>query len=192
VKDADRSVIAVMLKNGATAIRAKLPHVTGGEIAAIAESEGLTRAHAKPGATPIPDIDPQIALALAAPAWGENSHSAQIRNLAKRTRDGLTELQQYQRSAAEVEKVEAEVAKAAQALGKAQGKLRKLKAVSAPRQAADAKRLREEIRTWARTNGQKVSDSGVIPGPVMDAWNRRRPGRTCAAQGQVADGCLTG
>lgn len=178
MKDADRSVIAAMLKNGATAeaIHAELPHVSGGVIAAIAESEGLTRAHAKPGASPVPDVDPQIALALAALAWGENSHSAQIRNLAKRTRDGLPELQQYQRSAAEVEKVEAEVAKAVQALGKAQGELRKLKAVSAPGRAADAKRQREEIRTWARANGYKVSDGGgVIPKAVMDAWNRRSP-----------------
>ncbi|WP_331762370.1 Lsr2 family protein (plasmid) [Streptomyces sp. NBC_01527] len=176
MNDANRAVIADMLKNGATAaaISAKLPDVSEGKIAAIAESEGLTQAHAKPDASPILDIDPQLALALAALAWGENNHSAQIRNLAKRTRAGLTELQQYRRNATEAEKAKAEVAKAAQALENAQAKLRNFTASSGPGLAADAKRQRAQIRTWARANGHKVSNGGVIPKAIMDAWNKHR------------------
>jgi hypothetical protein len=195
VNDAYRAAIVDMLNNGATAddIRAQLPDVTAGEIAAIAETEGLTRAHAKAGASPIPDVDPQLSLALAALAWGENSHTTRIRNLATRTRAGLTELQQLKGDASAIEAAEKEVADATQTLTKAQAKLRRLKnggkatkpAVSAGGQSPADKRRRDEIRAWARSQGMAVSQVGSISKDVMDAWNNRDSKAAVPAQRQA-------
>jgi hypothetical protein len=128
VNDADRATIVDCLKRGCSAasIHAELPDVSVGEIAAIAETEGLTKAHTKAGASPIPDIDPQLARALAALAWGENSHTARVSNLAKRTRDGLTELIELQANAGRIAAAEAEVA-ALQKLATARTKLHRAK-----------------------------------------------------------------
>ncbi|MDQ0946005.1 histone-like nucleoid-structuring protein Lsr2 [Streptomyces sp. V1I1] len=184
MNDADRATIVDRLKRGCSAasIHAELPDVSVGEIAAIAETEGLTKAHTKAGASPISDIDPQLARALAALAWGENSHTARIRNLAARTRAGLTELQQLQRDASAIEAAEQEVAAATQTLTKAQAKLRHLKnggkatkpaTTPAGGQSMDDKRQRDEIRAWARAQGMAVSQVGSISKDVMDAWNNR-------------------
>ncbi|MBT2393384.1 Lsr2 family protein [Streptomyces sp. ISL-1] len=182
MNDAYRAAIITMLKNGTPTeqIQQQLPDVSVGEIAAIAETEGLTKAHRKSGPSPIPDVDPQLASALTALAWGENSHTARIRNLAARTRAGLTELQQLKRDASEVEAAEKEVAEATQHLTKAQAKLRRLKnggkttkAASAGAPTLDDRRQRDEIRAWARAQGMDVSQVGSISAKVMDAWNNR-------------------
>ncbi|MDQ0847733.1 histone-like nucleoid-structuring protein Lsr2 [Streptomyces sp. V1I6] len=184
MNDATRAAIVDLLKNGATPedVLAQLPDVSVGEIAAIAESEGLTRAHAKPVTATTPDIDPQLASALGALAWGENSHTSRIRNLAVRTRAGLTELRQLQRDASAIEAAEREVAEATQKLTSAQAKLRRLKnggkaakptALPSGGQAPADKRQRDEIRGWARAQGMNVSQVGSISKEVMDAWNNR-------------------
>lgn len=184
MNDADRATIVDRLKRGCTtaSIHAELPDVSVGEIAAIAETEGLTKAHTKAGASPISDIDPQLARALAALAWGENSHTARLRNLAARTRASLTELQQRQRDASAIEAAEQEVAAATKTLTKAQAKLRHLKnggkatkqaTTPAGGQSMDDKRQRDEIRAWARAQGMAVSQVGSISKDVMDAWNNR-------------------
>ncbi|MBT2439794.1 Lsr2 family protein [Streptomyces sp. ISL-36] len=193
MNDAYRAAIVDMLNNGATAddIRAQLPDATVGEIAAIAETEGLTRAHTKAGASTIPDVDPQLAHALAALAWGENSHTARIRNLAARTRAGLTELQQLKRDASAIEAAEKEVAEATQTLTKAQAKLRRLKnggkatKPAASGQSLGDKRRRGEIRAWARAQGMAVSQVGSISKDVMDAWNNRDGKAAVPAQRQA-------
>ncbi|MER7108826.1 Lsr2 family DNA-binding protein [Streptomyces sp. NPDC000229] len=195
MNDAYRAAIVDMLNNGATVddIRAQLPDVTTGEIAAIAETEGLTQAHRKASASQIPDVDPQLARALGALAWGENSHTACIRNLAVRTRAGLNELQQLQRDAAAIEKAEQEVAEATQTLTKAQAKLRHLEnggkatkpTAGASGQCPDGKRQRNEIRAWARAQGMAVSQVGSIPKDVMDTWNNRHRKAAVPAQRQV-------
>ncbi|NUK54943.1 Lsr2 family protein [Streptomyces lunaelactis] len=182
MNDAYRAAIITMLNNGTPTeqIQQQLPDVSVGEIAAIAETEGLTKAHRKTGPSPIPDVDPQLAHALTALAWGENSHTARIRNLATRTRASLTELQQLKRDASEVEAAEKEVAEATQHLTKAQAKLRRLKnggkttkAAPAGAPTLDDKRQRDEIRAWARAQGMDVSQVGSISKKVMDAWNNR-------------------
>ncbi|MET9427943.1 histone-like nucleoid-structuring protein Lsr2 [Streptomyces sp. NPDC003036] len=183
MNDTDRAIVIERLKQGcsADAIHAEVGDVSVGEIAAIAESEGLTQAHRKAGTSQIPDVDPQLARALGALAWGENSHTARIRNLAARIRAGLNELEQLHRDAAAIEKEEREVAEAAQPLTKAQAKLRRLKnggkstkqTASASGQSLDAKRQRDQIRAWARPQGMAVSQVGSIPKDVMDAWNNR-------------------
>ncbi|MEU4128646.1 hypothetical protein [Streptomyces wuyuanensis] len=87
MNDAYRAAVVDMLNKGAAADddRAQLPGVAVGEIAAISETEELTRTRTKVGASPIPDVDPQLAHTLDALIWGENSHTAPIRNLADRT-----------------------------------------------------------------------------------------------------------
>ncbi|MEU7039264.1 histone-like nucleoid-structuring protein Lsr2 [Streptomyces sp. NPDC046237] len=183
MNDAYRAAIVDVLNNGATTddICAQLPDVTVGEIAAIAETEGLTQARRNAGSSTAQDADPQLALALTALAWGENSHTARIRNLAARTRAGLTELQEMKRDASAIEAAEKEVAEATQSLTKAQAKLRRLKnagkatkpAASASGQSLDDKRRRDELRSWARAQGMAVSQVGSISKDVMDAWNNR-------------------
>ncbi|WP_329583653.1 Lsr2 family DNA-binding protein [Streptomyces sp. NBC_01361] len=193
MNSAHRAAIVAMLKQGfiPSDIRAELPSVSVGEIAAIAESEGLTRAHTKPNTSGPADIDPQLeTAALAALAWGENSHTARIRNLASRTRNQLLELQQLQRDAAVIEAAQRDVAKASQTLAKAQAKLRRLKKSStgpkqAPARASDDKRQRDEIRSWALEQGMTVSPIGSIPKAVMDAWKREAGKASVPAQRQA-------
>lgn len=187
MNDADRALVIERLRQGcgADAIHTEVPDVSVGEIAAIAETEGLTQAHRKAaGASPGPDVDPQLARALAALAWGENSHTARIRNLASRVRTGLNELQQLQHDAAAIEKAEREVAAAAENLTKAQAKLRRLKNTGkSPKPATassndlDDKYQRNQIRAWARAQGMHVAQAGSISKDVMDAWNNRNDKR---------------
>lgn len=180
MNDADRATIVDRLKRGCSAasIHAELPDVSVGEIAAIAETEGLTKAHTKAGASPIPDIDPQLARALAALAWGENSHTARVRNLAKRTRDGLTELIDLQANAGRIAAAEAEVAALQKKLATARTKLHRAKNGKPQMPMA-------EIRAWAKGQGMKVSDGGVLPKSVIDAWKRRNTTATVPAQRQA-------
>ncbi|OEJ21586.1 hypothetical protein AS594_39325 [Streptomyces agglomeratus] len=203
--DADRDLIVIMLKNQTPAeeIHQRLPNVSVGQIAAIAEIEGLTEAHAKAQKlttantkhekAPTEGADPQLAQVLEALAWGENNHSARIRNLAKRIRTGLSELQQLKQGAAAVEAAEREVAAVTEQLLQAQAKLRQLKnAGKRPKTPPPAKaspladkRRRDEIRAWAHTQGMAVSQVGSIPKQVLDAWNNRDGKATVPAQRQA-------
>ncbi|MFC7261520.1 Lsr2 family DNA-binding protein [Streptomyces lutosisoli] len=190
----DRATIVTLLKAG-TSTDAIQQHVSAsvGEIAAIAEVEGLTKAHAKNTDTPLPDLDPHMVLALRALAWGENHHTARIRKLASRIAAGLTELAQLQRDAAQIEAAEREVAKLTQTLTQAQNKLRNLKtsgktgpqAAAAAADVPDDKRQRDEIRSWAREQGMPVSQVGSISKQVMDAWRKHNTAAAVPDQRQA-------
>ncbi|MFE2693635.1 Lsr2 family DNA-binding protein [Streptomyces mirabilis] len=191
----DRATIVTLLRAG-TSTDAIQQHVDAsvGEIAAIAEVEGLTKAHAKKTDTPLPDLDPHMVLALAALAWGENHHTARIRKLAARTAAGLTELAQLQRDAAQIEAAERQVAELTQTLTQAQNRLRSLKtnggkpgpqAAAAEADVPDDKRQRDEIRAWARERGMPVSQVGSISKQVMDEWRKHNAAAATADQRQA-------
>ncbi|MFD7445829.1 histone-like nucleoid-structuring protein Lsr2 [Streptomyces sp. NPDC059909] len=167
MNDAARALVIERLKQGcsADAIHAEVPGVSVGEIVAIAETEQLTRSQA--GSLPTADLDPKLVHTLAALAWGEDHPTARIRNLAQRTRAGLTDLLQLQRDSAEIEATEREINEAKEQLAAAQGKLRRLKngASKAPSAGTTPghKQRRNEIREWARVNGYEIGDRGAIP-----------------------------
>ena len=132
--------------------------------------------------TPVADTDREELL-----VWGERHESRTVQNLAARTRAGLADLAQRRGSeqaavqaAAEVEQLKAQLAAAEARLRQAKtGRIPAPAPVVAPtplRRAASAGLPSEqlaEIRTWARAHGYEVSDRGLIPGAVMEAWNNR-------------------
>ncbi|WP_431329786.1 Lsr2 family DNA-binding protein [Streptomyces sp. IPPR8] len=128
-----------------------------------------------------PAVDDSVQQLL---AWAEKHPTAGIRNKAARVRADVAEL--TARRAAEDAQREAEerVAKLTAELEKAKEALRAAKA-GAPTAAATAAstpirpgngsgRTREElaaIRTWARANGHKVADAGMIRKVVLEAYD---------------------
>ncbi|MEU9428582.1 histone-like nucleoid-structuring protein Lsr2 [Streptomyces sp. NPDC048342] len=145
---------------------AKQTGMSNGEIAALAETEGLTTAHARQ----------TIQQLLEAMAWGEKHDTKKAQNLAARARTALTELVQLRKSEALVTAAEAEVDGLKQQLAQAEQKLRAAKAgkpVAVPAATPDGKSDREKIRAWARRNGHEVADRGALPQKVLDAYASR-------------------
>ncbi|MFI0742402.1 histone-like nucleoid-structuring protein Lsr2 [Streptomyces sp. NPDC021100] len=189
MNDAYRAAIVTLLKQGRDPldIQKAIPDVTPGEIAAVAEVEGLTKAHAnRKDSAPAPDLDPQLASALAALSWGENTHTPRIRKLAARTRDGLNELMRLQKDAAEIARARAVVATHQEQLNLAEAKLRRLLTASPADEMDKAKR--NAIRQWARSNGMTVAQAGTIPKDVMEAWERRDTAASPNSRGQNPGG----
>ncbi|MBP5880755.1 Lsr2 dimerization domain-containing protein [Streptomyces caniscabiei] len=139
-----------------------------GEIAALAETEGLTATHARQTMKEL----------LEALAWGEKHDTKKAQNLAARARTALTELVQLRKSEALVAQAEAEVGELKQQLAQAEQKLRAVKtgkpvAVAVAATTTDGKGEREKIRAWARRNGYEVADRGALTQKVMDAYANR-------------------
>ncbi|MEU9397697.1 histone-like nucleoid-structuring protein Lsr2 [Streptomyces sp. NPDC048324] len=137
-----------------------------GEIAALAETEGLTATHARQTMKEL----------IEALAWGEKHDTKKAQNLAARARTALTELVQLRKSEALVAQAEAEVDELKQQLAQAEQKLRAAKTgkpVAVAATTPDSKGDREKIRAWARRNGYEVADRGALSQKIMDAYANR-------------------
>ncbi|GAA2350513.1 Lsr2 family DNA-binding protein [Streptomyces violaceusniger] len=137
-----------------------------GEIAALAEAEGLTREHTRQA----------LAELLEALAWGEEHDTKKVRTLAARARTALTELTTMRRTAAQVSRAEAEVTALKQQLAEAENKLRAAKtgtSTSPTTSTPESKKERDKIRAWARRNGYQVAAHGLISQEIRNAWNNR-------------------
>ncbi|MFI9588257.1 histone-like nucleoid-structuring protein Lsr2 [Streptomyces sp. NPDC052236] len=164
--DAYTAAAIDMLKAGTPAADiAKQTGMSTGEIAALAEAEGLTAAHARKSLEEL----------LEALVWGESHDTKKAQTLASRARTALTELVQLRKSEAQVAEAEAEIAALKRKLAEAETKLKTAK-TGKPTQAAAlpvGKGQREQMRAWARRNGYEVADRGTISKQVQDAWNNR-------------------
>lgn len=137
-----------------------------GEIAALAETEGLTATHARQTMKEL----------LEALAWGEKHDTKRAQNLAARARTALTELVQLRTSEALVAQAAAEVDELKQQLAQAEQKLRAAKTgkpVAVAATTTDSKGEREKIRAWARRNGYEVADRGALSQKILDAYANR-------------------
>ncbi|WP_326743397.1 Lsr2 family DNA-binding protein [Streptomyces sp. NBC_01768] len=119
--------------------------------------------------------------------WAAAHPAAGVRSRATRITADLSELSERRDSEAAQREAEAKVAKAKAELEKAQEELRTVKAgtrttaaatsAAAPtpiRAGLGSGRTREElaaIRTWARANGHRVADAGMVRKAVLDAYD---------------------
>ena len=165
---ADHTLTAIeLLKAGAPV--ADIVEQTGlstGQIAALAEAQGLTAAHTR---QTVKDL-------IEALAWGEKKSSTKkAQNLAARARTALTELVQLRRSEVLVAQAETEIDQLRAQLAQAEQKLRAAKGVkpAAAGTAQETKQDRQKIREWARRNGHYLSDHGVISQTIRDAYANR-------------------
>ncbi|MFE6288194.1 histone-like nucleoid-structuring protein Lsr2 [Streptomyces sp. NPDC057877] len=126
-------------------------------------------------------------------AWAEAHPVASIRNKAARVRGDLAELTARHTIDDAQRKAEERVATLKAELDKAQDELRAIKtgtlpsptatavAVPAPtpiRSGLGSGRTKEEladIRTWARANGHKVADAGIVAKKILDAYDAAHP-----------------
>ncbi|MFE2384411.1 Lsr2 family DNA-binding protein [Streptomyces misionensis] len=118
-------------------------------------------------------------------AWAETHPTAGIRNKAARVRADVAELTARRAADDAQRKAEERVAQLTAELEKAKENLRAVKAGAHPAPAAAAAstpiraglgsgRTREElaaIRTWARANGYRVADAGMIRKAVLEAYD---------------------
>lgn len=170
--DAYAAAALDMLQAGAPlADIAEQTGLSRGEIAALAEANGLTAAHARRATQDLLD----------ALAWGEAHDTKKAQNLAARARSALTQLSQLRTAEQQRAEAEAEVAAAKAQLAAAEGKLRAARTgkpspavptVSRPA-ARERKEDREKIRAWARRHGHQVADRGAISQTLRDAYARR-------------------
>jgi seryl-tRNA synthetase len=149
--------------------------LTTGELAALAEAEGLTREHATQ----------TMKEYLQALTWGERHDTKRIQNLATRARTALDELVQARASEEQAAAAAAEVAKLKQQLADAEARLRQAKGKPATPSSSQRrtpatggtmphdKAERARIREWARAQGYKVADRGLIPQQIITAFNAR-------------------
>ncbi|MFG2220441.1 histone-like nucleoid-structuring protein Lsr2 [Streptomyces sp. NPDC048685] len=119
--------------------------------------------------------------------WAAAHPAAGVRSRATRITADLSELSERRDSEAAQREAEEKVAKAKAELEKAQEELRTVKAgtrttaaatsAAAPtpiRAGLGSGRTREElaaIRTWARANGHRVADAGMVRKAVLDAYD---------------------
>nr|WP_024126095.1 histone-like nucleoid-structuring protein Lsr2 [Streptomyces sp. FR1]AHE38713.1 Hypothetical protein pFRL2_38c [Streptomyces sp. FR1] len=126
-------------------------------------------------------------------AWAEAHETASIRNKAARVRTDLTDLT-TRRAADDAQRAaEERVTRLKAELAKAQEELRAVKAGALPatatadeptatateeptpiRSGLGSGRTKEEladIRTWARANGYKVADAGIVAKKILDAYD---------------------
>ncbi|CAK7288503.1 Lsr2 family DNA-binding protein [Streptomyces misionensis] len=144
------------------------------------EIDAVATADSAPAAeNAIPVVDDSVEQLL---AWAETHPTAGIRNKAARVRADVAEL--TARRAADDAQREAEerVAQLTAELEKAKENLRAVKAGAHPAPAAPTPiraglgsgRTRQElaaIRTWARANGYRVADAGMIRKAVLEAYD---------------------
>ncbi|MFI9080942.1 histone-like nucleoid-structuring protein Lsr2 [Streptomyces sioyaensis] len=119
-------------------------------------------------------------------AWAEAHPTAGIRNKAARVRGDLTDLTDRRASDDAQREAEERVAKLRAELERAQEQLRTVKAgtrqatttaTAAPtpiRTRLGSGRTKEElalIRAWARENGHKVADAGMVPKRALEAFD---------------------
>ncbi|SFD74290.1 Lsr2 family DNA-binding protein [Streptomyces aidingensis] len=122
-------------------------------------------------------------------AWADTHPTAGIRSRAARIRDGLARLAQERDKEQAVADAEAAVARLRAQLAKAEKELRQAKqssrpaAGSAPATVPDvgtstelSREERDRIRAWARANGHRVADRGLIPAAVVQAYRAAHPG----------------
>ncbi|MFG3042888.1 histone-like nucleoid-structuring protein Lsr2 [Streptomyces sp. NPDC048330] len=141
-------------------------------------------------ASPVIDV-PVIALPLTNAVqklldWAAAHPAASVRSRAARITADLAELSERRDSEAAQREAEEKVAKAKAELERAQEELRTVKAgtrtstaaaLAAPtpiRADRGSGRTSEElaaIRTWARANGHRVADQGMVPKRVLEAYD---------------------
>ncbi|EPH46887.1 histone-like nucleoid-structuring protein Lsr2 [Streptomyces aurantiacus] len=173
-----RSKIAAHLKAGTphAQIQQEVP-ASAGEIAAVADTEGIAKAAARP--TSPAEIDPTLVRALSALNDAASSHSTKARRLAERTRRGLLELLQLQETEKQIARAQQEVTALKRKLSAAEAKLRRAKTSTGPTTAAAPSAV---IRSWAKEKGMDVGDGGVLPKRVVQAWHQAHPDTTAPRQ----------
>ncbi|MFF7764263.1 Lsr2 family DNA-binding protein [Streptomyces griseorubiginosus] len=133
-----------------------------GQIAALAEVQGLSQTTARSGGF-LTGIDPTLIRGLAALMWAEqNAGHQRVRRQASRVRDLLGELSGYQSRMIAENGIRGELAQIDRKLKAAQCKLSRL--------GTTASLL---IRDWAREQGMTVSPSGVVSAKVIDAFEQQ-------------------
>ncbi|MEU0703403.1 histone-like nucleoid-structuring protein Lsr2 [Streptomyces bacillaris] len=154
-----------------------------------ADTPGTPDAATPDAATPVIDV-PVVALPVTGALqelidWASAHTAAGVRSRAARVTADLSELSERRNSEAAQREAEAKVAKAKAELEKAQEELRTVKvgtrtttaAATAPtpiRAGLGSGRTREElaaVRTWARENGHRVADAGMVPKRVLQAYD---------------------
>lgn len=132
-----------------------------GQIAALAEAQGLSQTAARSGGV-LTGIDPTLIRGLAALMWAEqNAGHQRVRRQAARVRELLSELVGYQSRMIAENGIRGELAEIGRKLNTAQAKLSRLGANSAAL-----------IRDWAVEQGMTVSPSGVLSAGVIDAFEQ--------------------
>ncbi|WUT01800.1 Lsr2 family protein (plasmid) [Streptomyces sp. NBC_00708] len=137
------------------------------------------RTHLTPPAAETIDVEQLL-------AWAASHPAASVRRRAARITADLTDLTGRHHQEAAQREAEAQVAKAKAELEKAQAVLHTLKTgpratttpttspTSSHRSGLGSGRTREElaaIRKWARANGYKVADAGMVPKTVVEAYD---------------------
>lgn len=132
-----------------------------GQIAALAEVQGLSQTAARSGGF-LTGIDPTLVRGLAALIWAEQSAGHQrVRRQAARVRELLGELAGYQSRMIAENSIRGELTEIGRKLNTAQSKLSRLGASTAL-----------PIRDWAEEQGMTVSPSGVLSAAVIDAFEQ--------------------
>lgn len=148
--------------------------LTPSQIAAAAETAGLTRSHTHAQAQQLLELL----------VWGEQHPAKGVQALAARAKSALDTLAHRRETEAARAAAEAEVKQLREQLAAAEARLRETggtkarsaasEAVTAARRSADRKE-RDRIRTWARENGHAVADRGTLPQHIVDAYRQANP-----------------
>ncbi|MEU3464784.1 hypothetical protein ABZ721_33150 [Streptomyces sp. NPDC006733] len=159
--------------------------LTSGEIAAIAESAGLTQAHADQAAQ---DAARQGEKLLDLLAWGEQHSVRSTQALAARARTALTELDTRRTREQEVQEASDEIARLERAITATRAKLSTAKGGTSTRRTAPATTKtpartceHRQARAWAKVQGLDCPTVGIVPARILTAWrNAGAPGRTAS------------